>query len=320
MKEITFQDIQKMHIPPEQCFEWVSKTIRHKKDALLPAKIHMALEGNVFCNVMPSILHFPDASWGGVKVVTRYPERVPALDSKILLFDAKSGEFLALMDANWITAMRTGAVAAHSILHLAKKDFRTVGIIGLGNTARATMLVLASMVKRELEVKLLRYKDQAQLFMERFADYPNLHFTVVDDAASLVKGTEVVVSCATYFENDICSDDCFDEGVLVVPVHTRGFTNCDLFFDKVFADDRGHVDHFKNFSKFKYFAEMCDVVNGRDAGRESDTERILAYNIGISIHDICFAAEIFQKLKKDPEQFDRLKGIDLHEPEEKFWL
>ena len=27
----------------------------------------------------------------------------------------------------------------------------------------------------------------------------------------------------------------------VIPVHTRGFQNCDLFFDKVFADDTDHV-------------------------------------------------------------------------------
>ena len=57
--------------------------------------------------------------------------------------------------------MRTGAVAVHSIINLAKSDYKTIGMIGLGNVARSTMLVLASMVDRELEIKLLRYKDQA---------------------------------------------------------------------------------------------------------------------------------------------------------------
>ena len=60
----------------------------------------------------------------------------------------------------------------------------------------------------------------------------------------------MVVSCATYFENDIAENGWFKKGVLVIPVHTRGFMNCDLFFDKVFADDTGHVDHFTNFTKF----------------------------------------------------------------------
>lgn len=322
MKIISFDDVRSLNISPVKCYEWVSEMILHKADAFLPAKTHMNMPGNVFCNVMPSLVPgLIGSNWGGVKVVTRYPERKPALDSKILLFDAASGEFLALMDGNWITAMRTGAVAAHSVINLAKKDYSTIGMIGLGNTARATMLVLAAMVPdRTLSIKLLRYKEQAELFAERFSEYENLHFIIVDDVKDVVKGSDVVVSCATYFENDICSDDCFDEGVLIVPVHTRGFTNCDLFFDKVFADDTGHVDHFKNFSKFRYYAEVSDVVNGKSVGRENDKERILAYNIGVSIHDINFAAHIYQLMKERPDVFASLTDAVMHDPTEKFWM
>ena len=130
----------------------------------------------------------------------------------------------------------------------------------------------------------------------------------------------MVISCATYFENDIAQDDWFDEGVLVVPVHTRGFTNCDLFFDKVYADDTGHVDHFKNFAKFKRYAEVSDVVIGRAAGRENNRERILAYNIGVSIHDINYAAHIYRMIEDDSASFNSLIDANMHDPEEKFWI
>ena len=253
---------------------------------------------------------------GGVKIVTRYPERIPSLDSRLLLFNVQNGEFLALMDADWITAMRTGAVAAHSILLLAKKNFSTIGMLGLGNTARATLLVLASMLPdREINIRLLRYKGQENLFAERFAEYPNLKFSFVDDADAMVSGADVVISAVTYLPEDLCADECFEPGVLVVPIHTLGFTNCDLFFDKVFADDYGHVHHFKNFDKFKYFAEVSDVVNGKALGRENDEERILAYNIGVSMHDINFAAHIYEQLKNK-----ELVDIDLQGPIEKFWV
>ena len=253
----------------------------------------------------------------GVKVVNRYPERKPSLDSKLLLLDNLSGDFLALMDANWITAMRTGAVAVHSILNFAKKDFKTVAMLGLGNTCRSTLLVLASMVRdRELTIKLLKYKDQHESFMKRFEGFENLKFICVDTNEELVKGSDVIVSCVTYFGEDLCNDDCFDEGVLVVPVHTRGFTNCDLFFDKVYADDYGHVHHFKNFDKFKYFAEVCDVVNGLAGGRKNEKERILAYNIGLSIHDINYAAHIYEMIKDNIELLD----IDMKDPVDKFWI
>lgn len=320
MKIISFDNVRSLGISPEQCYEWVSEMIAHKKEAFLPAKTHMSMPGNIFCNVMPCLVPCGGGLMGGVKVVTRYPERKPSLDSKILLFNADSGQFLALMDGNWITAMRTGAVVAHSVMHLGKSNWHTVSMIGLGNTARTSMLVLAAVAGRPLTVRLLKYKDQAELFADRFRDTPGLSFQITDSVEECIRGTDVIVSCATYFPDDIAKDDWFDEGVLVVPVHTRGFTNCDLFFDKVFADDTGHVDHFRYFSKYRYYAEMCDVVNGKAAGRENDRERILAYNIGISVHDIYYASHIYRMIKENPAAFSALPDADMCEPEEKFWI
>lgn len=321
MKIVSFEDIRALNISPVCCYEWASEMIAEKKNTFLPPKTHMNLPGNVFCNVMPGLVRFGGITVGGVKVVTRYPERRPSLDSKILLFNADTGEFYALMDGNWITAMRTGAVAAHSVNHLARRNWKTIGMIGLGNVARASMFVLAARnADRPVIVKLLRYKDQAELFAERFKDHENLNFQIANTVEECLRGSDVIISCATYFENDIAPDEWFDEGVLVVPVHTRGFTNCDLFFDKVFADDTGHVDHFKNFSKFKYYAELSDVISGRAAGRENDKERILAYNIGVSIHDIYYAAHIYQMMKQKPEIFNDLTNADLLDPRDKFWV
>ncbi|MDO4556878.1 MAG: ornithine cyclodeaminase [Lachnospiraceae bacterium] len=315
MNIITFNQIKALGISPSECYSMVENMIAIKSEAILPAKIHMAPSEDVFCNVMPCII--PSISMGGIKTVTRYPARIPSLDSQILLFDSTTGDIVCLMDGNWITAMRTGAVAAHSIATLAKKDFKTIGMLGLGNTARATLLVLAEKYPdRELTVKLLKYKSQEDLFLERFSKHNNINFCKVNDNVTLVKGSDVIISCATYLKDDICQDDVYDEGVLIVPVHTRGFMNCDLFFDKVFADDRSHVCGFKFFERYKYFAEMTDVVNGFAEGRSNDKERILAYNIGIAIHDIYFAAKVY-KMVSDRRM---AQDIDMNAPTEKFWL
>ncbi len=216
--------------------------------------------------------------------------------------------------------MRTGAVAAHTIKLLAVEDFSVIGYIGLGNTARASLAVLLSLFPNKyMTIKLKKYKDQHKLFAERFSpdkcdDYKNVTFEYCDSLEEVVQGSDVVVSAATVFENDICSNDCFKEGVLVVPIHTRGFTNCDLFFDKVFADDVKHVKGFKYFDRFHFFAEVSDVMNGRVLGRENNRERILAYNIGIAIHDIFFAGKLYELCGEQcPE-------ISLNAPTQKFWV
>lgn len=314
MRLVTFDRIKEAGITPNECYRWVTDAIAHKKDAILPPKISLKPEiPGVFYNTMPSII--PQLDAGGVKLVTRYPERSPSLDSQILLYDLQTGKNLALVDGNWITTMRTGAVAAHSASLLAVKDFSVLGFIGLGNAARATLLVLLSVYpEKAFTIKLKKYKDQHTLFARRFSEFPQVTFEMMDTYEEVVRGSDVVFSAATVLQTDICSDECFQEGVLLIPIHTRGFTNCDLFFDKVYADDVNHVKGFRNFSKFRFFAEVSAVVNGQAPGRESSKERILAYNIGISLHDIYFAKKIYDRIGGD------CPDISLNGPKEKFWI
>ena len=296
MKIITKEQIEKLNISPAQCYEWVERAIKVKKEAILPAKI--SLQPNipgVFYNTMPVII--PATDRAGLKLVTRYPHRTPSLDSQILLYELSTGNRLAFMDGDWITAMRTGAVAAHSIKLLARDDFSVIGIIGLGSTARATFKVMLELYpNRPMTIKLQKYKNQHELFAEEFGGHENIEFIYCDRYQEVVADSDVVISAVTLFEKDICVDEDFKEGVLVVPVHTRGFMNCDLFFDKIFADDTDHVRGFRYFDKFRKFAEISEVISGKKPGRTSDKERILVYNIGIALHDIYFAGEVYKLL------------------------
>ena len=314
MKIISFDKIKDLQISPMEWYRWVDELLHRKQETVLPPKISMkpGMEG-VFYNCMPSVIPFE--SRAGLKLVTRYPGREPSLKSEILLYDLQTGETLALMDGTYITAVRTGAVAAHSIKLFAVNEFKEIGIMGLGNTAIATLLTLLSLYPdREIRIKLLKYKQQHEFFAKRFSEYKNVEFVFVDMPEQLVKDSDVIISAATFLDSDVCKDDSlFKEGCTLVPVHTRGFTNCDLFFDKVFADDRGHVQGFKYFDKFKSFAEVSDVLTGNKPGRENDKERILCYNIGISIHDIFFASRIYSLIEDCPE-------TELNDCDVKTWM
>lgn len=314
---ITHNDIENLNISKNECYNWVVDCLKHKQECILPPKISIKPSAEIFCNVMPSYVKINDKTYGGVKIVTRYPDRKPSLDSKIILFDADTGENLAIMDGNWITAMRTGSVAAHSIGLFANKNIKKNGILGLENTARTTFQSFLENVYDGncLQVKLLKYKQQEELFAKQFNDYKKIKFSFVDTGEELVENSDVIISAATYLPDNICEqNEKFKEGVLIVPVHTLGFTNCDLFFDRVFADDYGHVKNFKYFDKFKKFGEVSDVINKRIEGRTNEKERILVYNIGISIHDIYFATKIYKKIANKKEKIN-FKG-----PTEKFWV
>lgn len=315
MKIISQKQIRDLNISAAQCVEWVKESFSLKETAQLPAKISLHPQDNDFFNTMPCLLPAP-YNYYGVKVVHRIKGAVPALGSDMMLYNSATGDLLAMLDADWITTMRTGAVATLAIQTFRKSDAKTYGILGLGNTGRATMLCLLESEPQIMhDVILLRYKDQAELFIERFKEFSNVSFTICDDVNELVAKSDVIVSCITEATGLLCEDNSlYKEGCLVVPVHTRGFQNCDLFFDKVYADDTAHVCGFKYFSEFKKFGEIQDVIAGKTIGRESDKERILSYNIGLGLHDIVYASKIYEVLK------NAAIDVKVEHETEKFWI
>ena len=216
MRIISEQTIRSLGITPKQCTDWIYESFALKSEAQLPAKISVHPTDTDFFTSMPCLLpeskSNPDIRYFGIKEVHRIEGAVPSLGSDMLLYNAKNGDLLALLDGDWITTMRTGAVAAASSKALRKKDSSRYGMLGLGNTARASLLcILEAEPEKHFDVKLLRYKDQAELFIQRFKDYKNVSFEIVDDVKEIAQSVDVLISCITSANPAVegISEDCF---------------------------------------------------------------------------------------------------------------
>lgn len=319
MKIITEQQIRSLAITPRQCVEWIHESFAMKHEAQLPAKISVHPADYDFFTSMPCLLpdNGGDIRYFGIKEVHRIEGAVPSLGSDIMLYNAKNGELLALMDGDWITTMRTGAVAAASAKALRKSNASVYGFVGLGNTARASLLcILEAEPEKQFKVKLLRYKNQAEQFIARFNGYANVEFEIVDSISELAQTVDVFISCITSANGLLVKDEkMFQPGVTVIPVHMRGLQNCDTTFDRVFGDDTDHVKGFKYFSQFRDYNEIGEVLSGRDLGRKSDEQRILDYNYGLALHDIVFASKLYEALINT----DTI-NIPIHKETDKFWI
>lgn len=293
MKIIDDEQIRALNITPEECVDWVREAFLMKDRCQLPPKISLHPQGTDFINTMPCILP-PEYHTFGCKVVSRIKGQHPALHSEMMLFDTLTGKMTALVNTDWITAMRTGAVAALAINTLRKSDATVYSFIGLGAMGHSTLeCFLATNRDNRFTVRLMKYKDHAEKTIQRFQQYGNVEWEISESIEELVTDADVIVSCITDAQGLLVDDvNLFKPGVLVVPVHTRGFQNCDTVFDKVFADDEGHVKGFKYFSQFKKFGELSQILQGNIPGRESNQERILSYNIGLGLHDVFFAMKM----------------------------
>ena len=321
MKIISQKTIRELGISPAQCVQWIYESFAMKAEAQLPAKISVHPEETDFFTSMPCLLpeskSNPNVRYFGIKEVHRIEGAIPSLGSDILLYNAKNGDLLALLDGDWITTMRTGAVAAASAKALRNEGGFRYGMLGLGNTARATLLcVLDAEPEKHFDVKLLRYKDQAELFIERFKDYKNVSFEIVDDIRTIVQSVDVLFSCITSADGLIVEDESlFPAGITIIPVHMRGFQNCDTTFDRVFGDDTGHVRNFKFFPQYRDYNEIGEVFAGRDPGRKSPKQRIIDYNYGLGLHDALFSSKIYEMVAEKA-----LPEIPIIKETDKFWV
>ena len=311
------QQIDAQNISPKECIEWVKQGFLMKDNAQMPAKLSVHPQGEDFMTSMPCLLPKHNGKkYFGLKLVSRIEGQTPTLKSDITLYDAETGQLLAIMDGDWITAMRTGAVAALAARTFQRKGVDTYSMIGLGNIARAVALCLiADNEDRHITIRLMRYKNQAEMFIERFKAYENVTFNIVDNNTTFVAEADVLISCVTVATELLFPDNSlFKKGVTVIPVHVRGFQNCDLFFDKVFGDDTGQIQNWKYYNQFKEYDEIHHVLQGKNLGRTNDDERILSYNYGLALHDIVFASKIYEKA------INTSQGFEYQKQDKKIWV
>lgn len=289
---------------PKTWYDWVDDALRHKADYVMPPKNRIAQEDGDYYNIMPVWL--PKDNLVMVKTIGRHNlkagEQRPAMMGDLLLYEADTGKLKALMDAEYITTLRTGAVAAHSAWLFSRKDTRIIGLLGLGNIM--TVFFLTFLAERKarkentpLEIRLYKHHGQEERFQRRFSGETNLRFVFCDTYEETIDGADLVVSAVTRATQNFVPDSCYKKGVTVIPICTLGFQNCDLFFDQVFTDEIEQIRGFKYFERFRSVANVSDVLNGVTPGRRNDEDRILVYNYGIGIHDLYFAEKFSHNIK-----------------------
>lgn len=315
MKIITHEDIINLDIDYKELYSWIKDSFIQKNSAILPNKISITGEGGKFFNTMPSVSTVNDVF--GVKVVTRKQDRKPTIDSQIYLYDLESYNIKSVMDGNYITAMRTACVSTLAIEKLAVKNFETISFMGLGLVSVTTLKIIEKIFEgRKLTIKLLKYKNQAEELIEKFKENNNFNFVISNSVEELINGSDVVISAITYADGYISEFDWYKEGVLLLPVHVKGFSNVDKLFDKVYMDDFDNMKVIEGFDLIKNKCELTDLLLDETKGRKDDKEKIISYNVGLSTHDILFANNIYKKVNEK----GNIEEVKLNQINEKIWI
>ncbi|NIR86971.1 ornithine cyclodeaminase family protein, partial [Candidatus Bathyarchaeota archaeon] len=147
---------------------------------------------------MPAYIEKLDIA--GVKIVNTHPENrrkygLPTVAGIIVLANPETGELLAILDATWITVMKTAAASAVATNHLARDNAETLGLVGAGLQAIAHLEALAQVMKVK-EVKVWsRTRETAEKFIQRMKkQYSEIKFTIAMDVREAVEDSDVVAT------------------------------------------------------------------------------------------------------------------------------
>ena len=249
----------------------------------------------------------------GLKVISVFPgnhgTEYDSHQGAVLVFEAKHGALLALVDASSITAIRTAAVSGVATRLLARTDARSLAILGSGTQAKTH---LAAMIEARpiTSVRVWsRDAEHAKHFAEREARRYGLPITTAASAKDAVAGAAIICT-TTSAREPILEGEWIPPGAHINAVgssvaftrelDTAAVKNARLFVDRrestlneagdfLIAKKEGAIgdDHIAG--------EIGELLLGEVEGRRTQDEITLFKSLGLSIEDLAAASHVYTK-------------------------
>ncbi|MDP1604672.1 MAG: ornithine cyclodeaminase family protein [Legionella sp.] len=275
------------------------------KKAVLPLRTPVEIEKEkALMLTMPAYLS--DEGALGLKVVSIFPDNItkslPAITGAMLLLDAHTGEIKAMMDAGYLTGLRTGAVSGLATKYLATSDASHVAIIGSGVQA-ATQLSAVSAVRNIKYVSIWsRNIENAEAFA---ATVTGCEVSVCPTIGEAVRNADIICTATGSLEPLIYLGD------LKPGVHINAIGSHTLAMHEVADDIMGEafvvVDQLQaalsesgeihsaiknHYLKVEDIHELGEIIEQRNLFPQQKLS--VFKSVGLAIQDISIANKVYE--------------------------
>jgi alanine dehydrogenase len=263
-------------------------------------------------------LHIPNASYlhymaagdgeGGYVGLKIYTSSREGLRFLVPLFRAQTGDLIALLEADYLGQMRTGAASGIATRYLARADARTVGIVGTGLQARTQLEAIAAVRKLERVRAFGRDAPRRESFAREMAERLHVPVQAVGSAEEAVREMDILVAATTASE-PVIAGGWLRPGVHINAIganfpHKRELDEeAVLRADVIVADSReqskmeaGDLIHaFRDHpERWASVLDLAEIVAGRTPGRTDARQITLFKSNGIAIEDVVVAGRIYE--------------------------
>ena len=225
------------------------------------------------------------------------------------LFDADSGEPLALLDGASMNPFKTGATGAVGADALARGDATSAAIVGSGPQARGQLRALATVRDLETVWTYSPTKQHRESFAGEMGRRLDASVAAVASADAAVEGADIVVT-ATNATEPVFDGDLLDPGTHVTAMGQYNADNRELdtttiergkyvpdIHDRALQDAGSflHAVSEGAVAEDHIHADLGDVVAGTAPGRESDDEITVFDSGGTGIETVAGAYLLYER-------------------------
>ena len=229
----------------------------------------------------------------------------------VMLSDSLTGDLLAIVEANRLGQLRTGAATGVATRFMARPDASTVGVIGSGFQAR-TQLEAVSKVRDLTSAKVYsRNLDGRSAYASEMSDRLGLDVTPVESAQASVEGADIVITI-TSSRTPVLLGEWLEPGM-----HVNAVGGADPYVtelddaavqvaDLIVVDDRAQariesgelmMTAGRGLVLWEQMRELWELVSGFSVkpARQRPEDVTLFKSLGMALWDIATAKAVYDR-------------------------
>lgn len=228
------------------------------------------------------------------------------------LFDSNTGEYLAIIAADKLGQMRTGAASGVATKFLARPDARIVGLIGAGWQAESQLEAVCAVRAVDRVLVFSRDPSRRGAFAEKMQTRLRVQIDTFDSAETAVREADIVVTI-TSSAIPVVKGEWLKAGAHVNAAGSNWVNRREVDSETlnrataIFADsvEDAHFESgdlsipvFENIIGWHRVQELSALLAGRAVGRMRDDEITFFKSNGIALEDVAVGSFVYERARK----------------------
>lgn len=229
------------------------------------------------------------------------------------LFDGKSGALIALIQADYLGQVRTGAASGVATQYMARPDASEVGIFGSGKQARTQVEAVCKVRKVRRVQVYSRNEENRRRFADEVREICGVEVEPVPRPELAAEDKDIVIT-ATNSREPVLKGEWLSEGthLNVIGSNFLGKAEVDAVTvrrcESIVVDSKEQARlEAGDFTQaledgsihWADIHELGQVIVGRFTGRAHPQDVTLFKSLGIAIEDIAVAGKVYEKARAE---------------------